>query len=175
MTQRFSAPFSDGSSYQELRETLRRQHGPMMSGIELAKALGFSSATALRRAALTDSIGVRTFQIPGRRGRFALTDDVVDWIVALHKSASTLKPEGGLHVLESRAGVGAGRRPSDPQRIGNSTSRREAGRNPFGPAVHHDRADREEAYRVGFQRLMTLTLSSTPGIRDVDLASRDKH
>lgn len=77
----------------ELRESLLRLHGPLLGGEPLASALGHRSAASLRQARRRGQVGVPLFTVPNRRGWFALTLDIADWLAAMRASAS-LK-EGG--------------------------------------------------------------------------------
>lgn len=75
-------------------DLLYQRYGPMIGGAELAHVMGFRNTAALRQARRRGKIDVRTFRIAGRRGLFALTLDVSDWLAraadvsALRKSAS---------------------------------------------------------------------------------------
>ena len=77
----------------ELRESLLRLHGPLLGGEPLASALGHRSAASLRQARRRGQVGVPLFTVPNRRGWFALTLDVADWLSAMRASAS--QKEGG--------------------------------------------------------------------------------
>ena len=50
----------------------------------MRSALGFKSTAAFGRAFRCGYIKLRFFEMPGRRGRFALVSDIADW---LEKSA----------------------------------------------------------------------------------------
>ena len=65
---------------QELQETLTRMYGPLLGSRDLWKLLGFSSPSAYRQARLRHRLPVVEFEIEGRRGRFALTQDVARWL-----------------------------------------------------------------------------------------------
>jgi hypothetical protein len=65
---------------QELQETLTRLYGPLLASRDLWKFLGFSTPAAYRQARLRQRIPVAEFEIEGRRGRFALTQDVARWL-----------------------------------------------------------------------------------------------
>lgn len=56
------------------------QHGYMLSGDSLRKALGFASMDALRQAIARDKLPVPVFSIENRRGKFALVKDVAIWL-----------------------------------------------------------------------------------------------
>ena len=47
----------------------------------MREALGFKSAAAFCRAVRDGRLPVRLFEMPGRRGRFALATDVSEWLV----------------------------------------------------------------------------------------------
>lgn len=63
-------------------ELLFERYGPLISGRDLARVSGFRSTDALRMAAGRGSLGFEVFSIPGRRGRFARTEDVASWLEA---------------------------------------------------------------------------------------------
>lgn len=76
-----------------MSELLIDRHGPLLGGITLAKTIGLPSLDALYQARRRGRLGIQTFKIDGRRGYFALTSDVADWL-----SAQSGKPndvEGG--------------------------------------------------------------------------------
>lgn len=62
--------------YQDLLE----RYGPLLTGEVLRASLGYPSQAALRQSLSRNTTPVRTFRIPGRRGRFALTLDVAQWL-----------------------------------------------------------------------------------------------
>lgn len=72
-----------------MEEQLLRQHGPLMTGPELWKALGFGSGAAFRKARSRGNIGLPVFSIPQRRGAYALTRDVAHWLTDLEREART--------------------------------------------------------------------------------------
>jgi len=65
---------------QELQETLTRLYGPLLASRDLWKLLGFTTPAAYRQARLRHRIPVVEFEIEGRRGRFALTQEVARWL-----------------------------------------------------------------------------------------------
>jgi hypothetical protein len=67
------------------KELLAR-HGPLIGGLELAKILSFKNMAAFRQALRRGTIPVRVFELPGRRGKFALTQDLVAWLSSLESS-----------------------------------------------------------------------------------------
>ena len=72
----------------ELRETLLRLHGPLLGGEPLAAALGHRGVASLRQARRRGQVMVPLFTVPNRRGWFALTLDVADWLSATRMGAS---------------------------------------------------------------------------------------
>ncbi len=73
----------DGDGDAALREYLLQLHGPLMHGQALWSALGFRSSEAFGKALRRQTVPVQTFEIPGRRGRFAKTLDVAAWLQTL--------------------------------------------------------------------------------------------
>ncbi len=69
-------------SASSLAQNLFDKWGPVMGGIALAKALGFPTTSAMRQAIDRGQVGLDLFKIPGRRGRFALTENVSSWLCA---------------------------------------------------------------------------------------------
>jgi len=62
---------------------LLERYGELMSGRPLRLALGFRSDRSFLRAALSGQLPVSTFRLPNRRGRYARTRDVSEWLRAL--------------------------------------------------------------------------------------------
>ncbi|MGY4516240.1 hypothetical protein [Lysobacter sp. HA18] len=71
-------PLSSGLATYE--EQLLRLYGPMLGGRDLARALGYRSGDAMRKAHKRGRLPIRTFELEGRRGRFAATADLAAWI-----------------------------------------------------------------------------------------------
>jgi prophage antirepressor-like protein len=71
---------SAGPEPKAMLQALLDQHGPLMGGADLVRALGFSNNAAFREAHRKGRLGVHIFSIPERRGRFALTHDIAAWI-----------------------------------------------------------------------------------------------
>lgn len=62
---------------------LHDKYGPLVGGPDLVKVLGYRSNASFRRADRLGIIGVKVFQIPGRKGKYAKTQDVVAWLEKL--------------------------------------------------------------------------------------------
>jgi hypothetical protein len=63
-----------------LRELMIREYGAVVGGRDLRSALGFKSTAAFCRAVRSGYVPLRIFELPGRRGRFALVSDLADWL-----------------------------------------------------------------------------------------------
>lgn len=61
-------------------ERLLKQYGPTLTGTDLYAALGFKTYAAFHRVLSRRELGVRVFKLPGRRGWFASTLEVADWL-----------------------------------------------------------------------------------------------
>lgn len=64
-------------------------HGPLMTGPALWKTLGFASGAAFRKARSRGHLGLRVFSIPQRRGAYAMTRDVANWLTDLEREVRT--------------------------------------------------------------------------------------
>jgi hypothetical protein len=71
-----------------LRNELESRHGPLLGGSALVAALGLASAAALRQARRRGHVAVAVFTLPKRRGVFALTRDVADWLAQARASGA---------------------------------------------------------------------------------------
>lgn len=67
----------------ELSRSLIQQYGPLVSGKELMRNLGFRSHSSFARARKKGLLGVAVFELEGRRGPFARTQDIADWMASL--------------------------------------------------------------------------------------------
>ena len=66
----------------DLANNLISRYGPTLGGIELYGALGFKTYASFHRSQLRGELGVHVFKLSGRRGWFALTEDVAKWLNA---------------------------------------------------------------------------------------------
>lgn len=73
---------------QQLTKELLHSHGELMSGPALYRALGFKSAGRFRQSLRCEPPPIPVFQLPQRRGYFALTRDAADWLYRQRVSAS---------------------------------------------------------------------------------------
>jgi hypothetical protein len=73
----------------QLRLDMEEVHGPLLGGQVLANALGHISVTALRQARYRGQVSVPLFNLPNRRGFYALTRDVADWLASARMTPVT--------------------------------------------------------------------------------------
>lgn len=71
------------------------RYGPTLGGKELYAALGFKSYASFHRGKQLGEISVNVFTLPGRRGWFALTTEVAEWLVERANSGRAETPGGG--------------------------------------------------------------------------------
>lgn len=79
-----------GVQNKNLTESMLKEFGPLMGGEDLRRALGYRTWAAFARAVRTATIGIPVFEIPHRRGRFALTIDVARWLDQLRATSTSL-------------------------------------------------------------------------------------
>lgn len=77
---------SDGTNALEKR--LLDQYGPLMGGRDLVMALGYRTLPAFRKACRENLLGITVFTLPNRKGRYAFTRDVADWLVRVSGTAT---------------------------------------------------------------------------------------
>lgn len=73
-------PMSAIRKTEQLSRLLMEHYGALMGGADLYRTLGFPSSAAFTRAKAADLVGVHVFKLPGRKGTFALTTDVAEWL-----------------------------------------------------------------------------------------------
>ena len=56
------------------------QYGPVLTGDALIKCLGYPTKSALRQAIAKDKVDVPIFHLKNRKGQFALSKDVAQWL-----------------------------------------------------------------------------------------------
>lgn len=76
---------NDAAQKELLKYDLTRQYGALVGGDDLRRLLGYRSLSALRAAIKRGTLGLRTFPVNGRKGSFALTADIADWLIILKK------------------------------------------------------------------------------------------
>lgn len=66
--------------YEGFEQRLILTLGATVGGASLSKALGYPSLDAFRKAYQRGRLPVTTFELIGRRGRFAATADIAQWL-----------------------------------------------------------------------------------------------
>ena len=84
-----------GASEAELRASLVAIYGAVVGGKELARALGFRTQSAFRKALDRGALSVPLFQLPGRRGRFALSTELATWLWKQRQDSNVHDSAGG--------------------------------------------------------------------------------
>lgn len=77
-----------GDDEKELRDRMNLQYGPTICGKDLYTALGFKTYAAFNRVNKLNGIGVKIFKIDGRRGWFALTSEIAEWLTKQSKGTN---------------------------------------------------------------------------------------
>lgn len=75
-----NAPLTTQQLKDELAQSLIARYGPLLSSRDLWQVLGYPSPAAYRQAMLRQRIPVPLFAIEGRRGRFALAQEIAQWL-----------------------------------------------------------------------------------------------
>src|SRR5690348_8160784 len=76
----------------ELEDDLVRSHGHVIGGRALLELLGYSSPDALNLALKRSRVEVPVFELPYRRGKWALARDVVLHLVSRRDTSAALNP-----------------------------------------------------------------------------------
>lgn len=76
-----------------LKYDLTRQYGALVGGDTLRRLLGYRSLPALRAAIRRGTLGLKTFPVNGRKGSFALTADIADWLIAMRNEGMSSPAE----------------------------------------------------------------------------------
>lgn len=63
-----------------LERDLLELYGPLITGENLIKALGYRSKAAFRQSVVRKTVPVQLFEIENRRGKYALTKDVACYL-----------------------------------------------------------------------------------------------
>jgi hypothetical protein len=64
----------------DLVRRLLAEHGELIGGLALARCLGYRTARAFQMAVQRGQLPIETFVLPQRRGRFARTFQVAEWL-----------------------------------------------------------------------------------------------
>ena len=67
----------------ELVDDFMSKHGPLVTGEDLWRTIGFTNAAAFRQAKAQGRLDLPVFSLPNRRGTFAFTKHVAEWLRSL--------------------------------------------------------------------------------------------
>lgn len=73
----------------ELIRDLSRRYGELVGGDVLRRLLGYQTMAAFRQAIKRKTLNLPTFFMEGRRGRYALTVDIAEWMSTTKTEAMT--------------------------------------------------------------------------------------
>ena len=83
-------------SYDAFETRLIRALGATVSGEMLSRALGYPSQDAFRKARHRGRVPVETFEVAGRRGRFAAVVDIAAWLWRQRSGDAHLATSSGV-------------------------------------------------------------------------------
>lgn len=66
-----------------MNKQLIMQYGELMDSRSLMHVLGYKSCSTFKLAITNKTLGIKVFDVPGRRGKFALTRHVSSWLSQL--------------------------------------------------------------------------------------------
>jgi hypothetical protein len=105
-------------SLEDLEARMMRTFGAVIGGGELSRTLGYTTQGAFRQAFARDRLPVPVFFLEGRRGRFALTSDIANWLWTQRSAPqerqckNNAKVESATRAREAKAAAGAARQPA---------------------------------------------------------------
>jgi len=70
---------------EQVAKELLAKHGPLITGEDLWRTVGFNSSTAFRQAKSQGRLDLPVFSVPNRKGTFAFTRHVAQWLQKLAK------------------------------------------------------------------------------------------
>jgi hypothetical protein len=71
-----------------LLRRLIAEHGELIGGAALSRCLGYRTQRAFQMGIKRGQVPVETFNLPGRRGRYARTFEVAAWLAACGTDAT---------------------------------------------------------------------------------------
>lgn len=83
------------------------RYGPLVGGPELERLLGYTSNSAFRQAVHRGCLPVNVFTLPDRRGKFAFTSDIAEWLLTLRMRVGGTE-QSTLHADERTACAASG-------------------------------------------------------------------
>lgn len=79
--------------FESLKLQIEARYGLLISNDDLRIALGYPTMEAFRQALYRNTVPVPVFSIPNRRGKFALSKDVAEWL-ATQRNAALVAMQG---------------------------------------------------------------------------------
>ncbi|MBS7817472.1 hypothetical protein [Wohlfahrtiimonas chitiniclastica] len=67
----------------ELLAVILKEHGMLISSRALWKIYGYPTPNAYRQARVRKLLPIEEFSLEGRRGKFILATDLVDWLLEI--------------------------------------------------------------------------------------------
>ena len=80
---------------QRLKQDLIEQHGMLLFGKALYHVLGFTNGDAFRQALKRGKLPVAVFELEGKRGRYALAEDIANWLASRRMTVGDHEKRGG--------------------------------------------------------------------------------
>lgn len=72
-----------------LEQQLVERYGVVISNDDLRQVLGYPSMGAFRQAYKRRTIGIPVFPFPNRRGKYAMTKDIAEWLAEQRNLAAS--------------------------------------------------------------------------------------
>ena len=106
---------------------LVQSYGHLIGGHDLVRISGCSSRRDLTMKAKAGRVGFRVFQIEGRSGAFALTQDIADWLWQLRSSAVIPSNVDSTYFRETQSLAAKGCAPDRTSACSDAIRARESG------------------------------------------------
>tara|TARA_R110001606_G_scaffold399177_1_gene581327 strand:+ start:6992 stop:7378 length:387 start_codon:yes stop_codon:yes gene_type:complete len=81
---------------QRIKQDLIKQHGMLLFGKALYQVLGFTNGDAFRQAFKRGKLPVAVFELEGKRGRYALAEDIANWLASRRMTVDVQEQRGGV-------------------------------------------------------------------------------
>jgi hypothetical protein len=79
---------------QRIKQDLIKQHGMLLFGKALYQVLGFTNGDAFRQAFKRGKLPVAVFELEGKRGRYALVEDIANWLASRRMTVDAQEKRG---------------------------------------------------------------------------------
>jgi hypothetical protein len=74
---------------------LMEQYGPLLTGDDLRRALGYISKDAFRQSMVRNTVPVKLFSLEHKKGKYAFTKDVAYYLASVRVERQAGKQPGG--------------------------------------------------------------------------------